>query len=276
MAACPGQSMPGPTNVPADKADSPPTNADGTPPSVGVVLAAGMGSRIASLGAPAKPLVRLGRHTLAYHVLQTISEGAGIKSFVVVLGHGSDLVGKHFAEVGNALGLSVDFVIARDWRRGNGASCLSAQAVVGERRFILSMTDHLFDAGLVRALTAAGAPNAGLCLAVDFDKDAVFDLEDVTRVKTDGHGAITAIGKMMEPWDGSDTGLFLCTNGLFDALESAAADGEHGLSDGVRRLAARGLALTADVTGHWWMDVDTPTALAAAERHRQKSARRPG
>lgn len=240
---------------------------------VGVILAAGMGSRIASLGAPAKPLVRLGRHTLAYHVLQTIAEGAGIDRFIVVLGHGSDLVGRHFAEVGRTLGVAVDFVIAKDWRLGNGASCLSARSSVGDQRFLLSMTDHLFDPALVRDLATAPVPDGGLCLAVDFDKDGVFDLEDVTRVKTDAQRRIAAIGKMMEPWDGSDTGLFLCTAGLFDALAAAGAAGEHGLSDGVRRLAAQGLAHTADVTGRWWMDVDTPTALAAAERHRQLSTK---
>lgn len=241
-------------------------------PTAGLILAAGMGSRIASLGAPAKPLVRLGRHTLAYHVLDTIAQGAGVDRFVVVLGHASDLVGRHFAEMGRQLGVTVDFVIARDWRLGNGASCLSARGSIGEQTFLLSMTDHLFDASLVRALADTPVPDGGLRLAVDFDKDGVFDLEDVTRVRTDGDGAIVEIGKMMEPWDGSDTGLFVCTPGLFDALAQAGEAGEHGLSDGVRRLAGQGIALTADVTGHWWMDVDTPTALAAAERHRQATA----
>lgn len=246
---------------------------DGGDATVGVILAAGMGSRIASLGAPAKPLVRLGRHTLAYHVLQTIAQGAAIDRFIVVLGHASDLVGRHFAEIGGALGVAVDFVIARDWRRGNGASCLSARASVADRRFVLSMTDHLFDVALVRELAAASVPDGGLCLAVDFDKHGVFDAEDVTRVKTDGGRAITGIGKMMDPWDGSDTGLFLCTPGVFEALAEAEAAGEHGLSDGVRRLAAQGLAHAVDVTGRWWMDVDTPTALAAAERYRQRNAK---
>jgi choline kinase len=245
-----------------------------------VILAAGMGSRIASLGAPAKPLVRLGRHTLAYHVMQTLAEGAGIDRFIVVLGHASDLVGRHFAEVGGGLGVTVDFVIARDWRRGNGASCRSARSWVGDRNFVLTMTDHLFDVALVRTLAAADVPDDGLVLAVDFDKDGVFDLEDVTRVRVDrldggagGAGAIAAIGKLIDPWDASDTGLFLCSPGLFGALDDAAAAGEHGLSDGVRRLAAEGRAQTCDVTGNWWMDVDTPTALAAAERHRQAVAK---
>ena len=265
--------MPVPPSAPADRAPGERSGTGGAGrPTVGLILAAGMGSRIASLGAPAKPLVRLGRHTLAYHVLDTIADGAGIDHFVVVLGHASDLVGRHFAEMGREVGVSVDFVIARDWRQGNGASCLSARTSIGGQTVMLSMTDPLFDAALVRALAAEPVPQGGLCLAVDFDKEGVFDLEDVTRVKTDGAGGITAIGKMMEPWDGSDTGLFLCTPGLFDTLDAAAADGEHGLSDGVRRLAARGLARTADVTGHWWMDVDTPTALAAAERHRQATA----
>lgn len=248
-------------------------NADAAP-DVAVILAAGMGSRIAPLGAPAKPLVRLGRHTLAHHVLDVIRRGAGIERFIIVLGHASDLVSRHFGEVGAALGVRVDFVIGRDWRRGNGASCLAAKDFVGGRRFLLSMTDHMFEPALVERLAGAAPPEDGLVLAVDFDKANVFDLEDVTRVKTDGDGRIVSIAKMLDDWDGSDTGLFHCTPGLFAALEAAAAADRHGLSDGVKRLADAGLARTVDVSGLWWMDVDTPEALAAAEKQRQRLTQR--
>jgi CDP-L-myo-inositol myo-inositolphosphotransferase len=58
----------------------------------------------------------------------------------------------------------------------------------------------------------------------------------------------------------------LCTSGLFEGLERAAAHDNHGLSDGLGELAGEGRARTVDVTGMQWLDVDTPEALREAER----------
>ena len=68
-------------------------------------------------------------------------------------------------------------------------------------------------------------------------------------------------------WDCSDTGVMYCTSGLFEALREAAQNGEHGLSAGLARLAAKGRAHVVDVTGCWWLDVDTPEARLLAERY---------
>ena len=93
----------------------------------------------------------------------------------------------------------------------------------------------------------------------------VFDLDDVTRVRIDD-GHITGIGKNLGDWDAGDTGIMLCTSGLYEGLERAAARNQHGLSDGLRELAGEGRAGTVDVTRMSWLDVDTPDALREAER----------
>ena len=102
-------------------------------------------------------------------------------------------------------------------------------------------------------------------LAVDRDKDGIFDPDDVTRVKIDD-GRITEIEKNLGDWDAGDTGVMLCTSGLFEGLERAAARNKHGLSDGLRELAGDGRARTVDVTRMPWLDVDTPDSLREAER----------
>jgi len=127
------------------------------------------------------------------------------------------------------------------------------------------MIDHLFDPKIARALADDPPAPGEMRLAVDRDKDALFDLDDVTRVKIDD-GRIDQIEKTLENWDASDTGIMLCTSGLFDGLERAAANNKHGLSDGLRELAGEGRAKTVDVTGQSWLDVDTPEALREAER----------
>jgi GMP synthase-like glutamine amidotransferase len=57
------------------------------------------------------------------------------------------------------------------------------------------------------------------------------------------------------------------TSGLFEGLREAAKGGEHGLSAGLARLAAKSRAHVVDVTGCWWLDVDTVEARLLAERY---------
>jgi len=53
---------------------------------------------------------------------------------------------------------------------------------------------------------------------------------------------------------------------LAEAIKAAVANGEAGsLSDGVQRLADRGQAMTVEIEGARWLDVDDAMALAKAE-----------
>jgi len=229
-----------------------------------LILAAGLGSRLQPQTKTPKPLTRVLGLTLAERVVCTLLD-AGIRKFLVTLGHEAETVRAHLSDIARRRGVTIDFVDAEGWERGNGASALAAKGRTGEAPFFLVMVDHLFDPGIARAL--AGDPPAlgEMRLAVDRDKDAIFDLDDVTRVKIDD-GRIQAIEKTLDDWDAGDTGVLLCTLGLFEGLERAAASNKHGLSDGLRELAGEGRARTVDVTGLSWLDVDTPEALREAER----------
>ncbi len=229
-----------------------------------LILAAGLGSRLRPHTETPKPLTKVLGLTLAERVVCTLLD-AGIRRFLVTLGHEAERIRAHFSDVAQRRGITIDFIEAEDWERGNGASALAAKGRTGEAPFFLVMIDHLFDPGIARAL-AGHPPAAGeMCLAVDRDKDGIFDLDDVTRVKIDD-GRIQKIGKMLDDWDAGDTGVMLCTPGLFEGLERAAARNEHGLSDGLRELAGENRARTIDVTGLPWLDVDTPEALREGER----------
>lgn len=240
-------------------------NAQTVSPEVAVVLAAGLGSRLHGRSKAPKPLTKVLGLTLAERVICTLSEAANIQRFVVTLGFEAETVRAHFADVARRRGVSVEFTEAQDWPLGNGASALSAKSRTGDTPFLLVMTDHLFSPGMVQALVRHAPAPGELCLAVDGDKARIFDIEDTTRVRT-ADGRIQDIGKDLQAWDASDTGVMLCTPGLFEGLERAAAMGAHGLSDGLRELAREGRARTVDVTGQPWLDIDTPQALREAER----------
>ncbi|MCZ6609779.1 MAG: NTP transferase domain-containing protein, partial [Alphaproteobacteria bacterium] len=233
-------------------------------PQMALILAAGLGSRLRPHTKTPKPLTRVLGLTLAERVVCTLLD-AGIRRFLVTLGHEAETVRAHFSDIARRRGVTIDFVDAEGWERGNGASALAAKGRAGEAPFFLVMVDHLFDPGIARALADDPPAPGEMRLAVDRDKDAIFDLDDVTRVRID-NGRIQAIEKTLDDWDAGDTGIMLCTSGLFEGLERAAASNKHGLSDGLRELAAEGRARTVDVTGLSWLDVDTPEALREAER----------
>ena len=241
-------------------------NADLTnaPTEMSLILAAGLGSRLRPQTKTPKPLTRVLGLTLAERVVCTMLD-VGVRRFLVTLGHEAETVRAHFSDIARRRGVTIDFIEAHGWERGNGASALAAKAYTGEAPFFLVMIDHLFDPAIARALADDPPAPGEMRLAVDLDKDGIFDLDDVTRVKIDD-GRIQDIGKTLDDWDAGDTGVMLCTSGLYEGLERAAARNKHGLSDGLRELAGEGRARTVDVTRMSWLDVDTPDALREAER----------
>jgi len=244
-----------------------PQQSDTTP--TALILAAGKGSRLLPMTSLPKPLATVSGQTLAERVVQNLRDGAGITRFVVALGHEGDTVKSHFQSVAKHMGVTVEFCTSPDWEKGNGASALGAAEVIGNQPFLLSMCDHVYDPALPGALINATLPQDGMLLAIDRNINDLHDVGDVMKVKLDDV-SIKAISKSLGDWDAADTGVMYCTSALFDGLRAATADGQYGLADGLRVLAGKGRADTVDVTGTWWLDVDTDEALEIAERDLNK------
>ena len=218
-----------------------------------LIIAAGFGSRLRAVS-PSKPLTPVAGVPLIERVIRAAAEG-GATRFTVATGHEADRL-EAFLE---ALPFEIAPVRVADWSLPNGHSVLAGAArIAGD--YLLTMSDHLFDPQITAALIAA--PPAALRLAVDRDlANPLLDMDDVTKVETGEGGAIIRIGKTLTRFDAADTGLFRAT----PALAEAIAAGGGSLSDGVQRLADQGQAMTLDVTGRFWLDVDDPAALAKAE-----------
>jgi choline kinase len=227
-----------------------------------LILAAGNGSRIASVsGGVPKPLVRLRGIPLLEHVMASCQE-AGIKRFVVVVGYRADLIRRWFAE--RPLdGISVTLIENPDYHKANGVSALTAKDEL-HNPFLLLMSDHIFEPKTARALAQQPLVDDEVILAVDHNVDGVFDLDDATKVKCETDH-IVAIGKDLARYDALDTGMFLCSPALFHRLESAKRDGNCSLSDGMRQLAREQKLRAFDIGDAHWQDVDSPEALAHAE-----------
>lgn len=227
-----------------------------------LILAAGFGSRIASVsdGVP-KPLLPLRGVPLLEHVM-TSCQDAGINRFVIVAGYRADFIRRWLTE---RLfdGISVTLIENREYHKANGVSALAAKDEL-RNPFLLLMSDHIFEPKTAAALMQKPLANDEVILAVDHKIDRVFDLDDATKVRTE-ESHIVDIGKNLGRYDALDTGMFLCGPALFHRLESAKKDGDCSLSDGMRRLAREHKLRAFDIGDAHWQDVDSPEALAYAE-----------
>jgi len=228
-----------------------------------VIIAAGRGSRLA-LRAPSKPLLEVAGRALIDRAIDA-ARAAGIQEFVVVTGYAGEAVEGHLRARAEAEGLSIRTVRNDEWEKENGLSVLKAKGLAGDR-FLLIMSDHLFDPALLDGLARLALGPDEIVLAVDRRTDGhpFVDLDDVTMVREAG-GRITAIAKALPAYNAFDTGAFLCTPALFEALEASQANGDFSLSGAIRALAAKGKARTWDAGGLFWLDVDDEPALAKAE-----------
>jgi len=228
-----------------------------------IVLAAGTGSRL-SEGADVlpKPLRVVGGVPLVVRVLRTL-KSAGIQEAVVITGFQGDAV-RRALKAETELGLKLSFVDNPHFDKKNGVSLLAAARFV-DRECLLTMSDHLYSPELVRRLLAAEVPEGSCALAVDYDIERCFDLDDATKVGVE-LGKIKRIGKELESYDALDTGVFRIGPALIAELAAVeASTGDCSLSDGVQALSRRGRFLATDVGDVRWVDVDTPQALACAE-----------
>lgn len=233
-------------------------------PRVGVVLAAGLGSRLADRGEAStpKPVIPLRRVPLLSRTLASLQQ-AGCQRVVVVVGHQADRVRREILD-GYSGPIELEFVYNPDYRLQNGISVLCAQPHV-DGEMVLTMADHVFDASIMEKVRDHRPPAGGATLCVDYKVDDIFDIDDATKVLAE-HGKIQAIGKELERYNCIDTGIFICTPALMEALHAVRQErGDASLSDGVQRLASQGKMHVLDIEDAFWQDVDTPQMLAHAE-----------
>lgn len=238
-----------------------------------LIIAAGMGTRLRSR-AEVKPLAPLHGVPLIEQVIR-LARAGGASEFVVATGYESARLEAFLAPLADRLEVPVATAHNPHWERPNGHSVLAAADLLAGD-FLLLMADHLFDPAIVALLIAERRAEAALTLAADRRLDSpTLDIDDATKLLLGEDGRIRRIGKTIEPYDAVDTGLFLATPRLLDALRASIEAGAAGsLSDGVQRLAEAGEAWTLDIGDRWWIDVDDEAAFARAEASHPEALKR--
>jgi 1L-myo-inositol 1-phosphate cytidylyltransferase len=227
-----------------------------------LIVAAGQGTRLREKG-ELKPLIPIKGVPLIERVIANARVG-GVDEFFVVTGYRSEALQARLGELSTRADVSITRIYNRNWDRANGVSVLAAKQFIDEP-FLLTMCDHLVDPAIFRALIAARTAPDTVTLAVDFNiENPLNDPEDVTRVKCEGT-RLKHIGKVIRDFNCFDTGVFLCTPAMFDALSESQVRGDDSISGAMNVLAEWGKALVFDIGNKVWVDVDDPVAFAKAE-----------
>lgn len=231
----------------------------------GVILAAGDGTRLAPLTADCpKPLIPVLGCPLLDYTLEAFAQ-AGIKEIGLVVGYRGGMLAEHLHS--HRYGMRVQCLPNPDYKRGNGSSIHAAREFVGSEPFVVAMADHLISADILEKLLST--PMGGATLCVDHQAHAPPQLDDATRVWVDEKGFILRIGKALQRWNGVDAGVFLFQPTIFPILARLMKDETRPctVTRAVRRLIASREGLRAcDISGCFWLDVDTPADLAYAQQ----------
>ena len=239
-----------------------------------VILAAGFGSRLARHeGDTLKPLREVSGLSLIERNLGML-EQAGIEETIIVVGFRGRELQAQIEEACSELSMTLRFAYNEAYDKANGLSVLCAAPMIrGE--FILLMADHIFENAFMTIVGRSEIPSGSAALCIDLKVDEVFDIDDATKVVTDGT-RVLEISKTLPRYNAIDTGMFLSTPGLLEALAEARDrnGGDCSLSEGVATLCESGQMFVIDIGDAFWQDVDTEMALVHAEKSLRERRRR--
>lgn len=232
----------------------------------GVIVAAGLGRRLSPLTRyRPKPLLSVLERPLIDYTIEAFVR-TGFEEVGVVLGYNGDIV-RCYLEDSARYGIAIYCLHNAQYRRGNATSVYAARDFVGGEPFILAMADHLVSPRILHELLVHSWTAHVLC--VDHQTRAGRALRDATKVWLDKEGRVRRIGKRLKRWHAVDVGVFLFWPRVFEHLSDSLQhpNKKCSITRLARRMIAQGDDLYAcDVSGAFWLDVDTQDDLVYARR----------
>lgn len=230
--------------------------------SKGVILAAGAGDRLGSLTriCPKVLLPLSNKEPLITYPIQALA-AVGIREIAIVIGYLGDKVMQDLGD-GSKYGVKLQYLVNPDYLSGNAISVYKAKEWAQGDPVVLCMGDHVIEEKLVRHLLDNLTFKDTLC--IDYTPAQHHQIDEATKVTVDGAGCIKDIGKELVHWDALDTGVFLLTENFFRAVDELVQYRGNNIetADVIRLLISKGHHFrTCDVSGCFWMDVDTEEDL---------------
>lgn len=230
-------------------------------------MAAGLGSRLGDLtrSLPKALIPVAGKPLLAYGL--AFARLLNPRRIYVVGGFEFDQVARTLEQLasGAAANLPIELVQNHDFRRGNILSFQAARPRL-QGDFLLANVDHIYRPAIAPLVAAAADDVTGF-----IDTDRTLGADDM-KVLRDDQGRIREIAKTLTNFDCGYVGMtYVPASARARYLaEVDAAIAQDGQDIHVERVLAR-LAKTTqpphcrDISGHGWLEVDTPDERAQAE-----------
>ncbi len=233
-----------------------------------VLLAAGLGSRLGVLTRDIpKALVEVAGKPLVIHALEFAARLRPTR-IVVVGGYGFPLVADVLRQGQKRAVESVplELVENTNFRDGNLVSLMTARSHIAEG-FLLLNVDHIFRPAIAQVV----APEVENVTAF-IDTDRKLGADDM-KVERRPDGSVRRIAKTLSTFDCGYVGMTRVPTSALPRYfrEAEAALAEEGRAIHVERILAR-LAegeqppVCRDISGHGWLEIDTPDERAAAEQ----------
>ena len=185
-----------------------------------VIIAAGQGKRIRSITEESpKTLLKINGRTL----LETLFENClhvGISDVVVVTGYQTKEIEGFIHNLG--MDLNIQTVYNPNWNLENGMSILAAKDTIpAHETFIVSMSDHFYGPDLLEQVMKINLANNTACVALDFNKDDMFDIDDGMKITVEKNNKekITGMSKILDNFDAVDCGVFKFKYSFFKTLD---------------------------------------------------------
>jgi len=227
-----------------------------------VIIAAGIGSRLwYETNKTPKTLLPFGKGTILSNIISNLIK-AGSDEFVFVLGFEANSM-ISYLENNNYFGVKSNIIVNNEYQKGNGLSVLTAERVVENQSFVLSMSDHIVTSHAIKRVVKSDLDKN--LLLVDKDIQRIFDIDDATKVHCNGN-RIKNIGKDLTDYNGIDCGIFRLNSRFFDAMRSQEKLGNESISAGIEVLIKNNdiEAIFMEKHDHW-IDIDTPEAYQHAK-----------
>jgi len=216
-----------------------------------VILAAGYGTRLNSNNNFPKGLIKIKNESIVERNIKNINDIIKINKIIVVTNRTYQNSYRSFFK---KMDIKYEIILNECVERGNGYSMFLAEKGISTCKFIMIMSDHLFSRGFIRkAISGSG-------LAID-KAPIYYDFEDATKVFVNSKGYIESIGKNITKYNYIDTGLFILDKSIFKVIKTMInIQKNFGVSDIIRESKC----ITVDITGNFWIDIDTQRDLKVA------------
>jgi len=232
-----------------------------------VLMAAGLGSRLGDLTRSLpKALISVANKPLLAYGL-AFARLLNPRNIFVVGGFEFDQVKTTLdnLKAGAASDLPIQLVQNNEFRRGNILSFQAARPHL-QGEFLLLNVDHIYRPAIAQIVAQPASDVTGF---IDTDRNLA---NDDMKVLRNPSGQIQEIAKTLTKWDCGYVGMTRvpasARNRYLSEVDAAMA--QDGLDIHVERVLAR-LARTSsaplcrDISGHGWLEVDTPDERSHAE-----------